>query len=59
VKLALLADIDENVRSSTLALAQPQREQLDQIVVLGDVFATGTLLGNMVALLAEADAIGV
>ena len=59
MKLALLADIDENVRSSTLALAQPQREQLDQIVVRGDVFVTGTLLGNKVALLAEADAIGV
>jgi hypothetical protein len=59
VKLALLADIDENVRSFTLALAQPQREQLDQIVVRGDVFVTGTLLGNKVALLAEADAIGV
>jgi hypothetical protein len=59
VKLGLPADIHENVRSVTLALAQPQREQLDQIVVLGNVFVTGTPFGSTVALLAEADAIGV
>jgi hypothetical protein len=59
MRLGLLGDMDENVCSFTLALAQPQREQLDQIVVLGNVFVTGTSFGSTVALLAEADAIGV
>jgi hypothetical protein len=59
MRLGLLADIHEDVRSLRLALARLERERADQIVVLGDVFETGKSLGETVDLLTAAGAVGV
>jgi hypothetical protein len=59
MRLGLLADIHEDVRRLTIALARLRREQVDRIVVLGDLFETGASLDQTVDLLAEVGAIGV
>src|SRR4051812_28421057 len=59
MRIGILADIHEDVRHLTLALEQVSREGVDRVVVLGDVFDTGEHLAETVALLTQAQAIGV
>jgi hypothetical protein len=59
VKLGLLTDIHEHLGHLRSALGQLQREQVDQVVVIGDVFEHGGHLNETCQLLAEANAIGV
>ncbi len=59
MRLGLLADIHEDVGHLRHALARFRKEDVDQIVVLGDIVLTSRRLEETCALLAEADAIGV
>lgn len=59
MKLGLLTDIHEHVRYLRLALLQFEREHVDQIVVIGDLFEQGTRLDETCRLLTEAGAVGV
>ncbi len=59
MKLGLLADIHEHVEHLEAALAWFQRERVEQILVLGDVFEMGKRLDETVRHLIEAQAIGV
>ena len=59
MKLGLLTDIHEHVGYLRLALAELEDAQVDQIVILGDVFETGRQLDETCRLLAGAAAIGV
>jgi predicted phosphodiesterase len=59
MRLGLLADIHEDVPNLTLALQHLQRERVERIVLLGDVFDTGKRLAETVALLTAAGVIGV
>jgi hypothetical protein len=59
MKLGILADIHEDVEGLAVALALLRRESVDQVVVLGDLFETGRRIGETVALLAQAGAVGV
>lgn len=59
VRLGLLSDIHEHVPQLRAALARFRREEVDQVVVIGDVFEMGTHLAETVALLVEAGAVGV
>ena len=59
MKLGLLADIHEDVEHLTLALGRFDRVGVDRVVVLGDVFATGSRIEETVALLVAAGAAGV
>ena len=59
MRLGILADIHEDVAKLTLALRHCRREEVDQVVLLGDVFDTGKHLRETVALLAGAGAVGV
>lgn len=59
MKLGILADIHEDVPALTAAIALLRREAVDRVVVLGDLFDTGSDIAETVALLRAADAGGV
>jgi predicted phosphodiesterase len=59
MKLGLLTDIHEHLGHLRSALRNLQRERVDQIVVIGDIFEMGRDLNETCRLLAEANAIGV
>lgn len=59
MKLGLLTDIHEHVGHLRSALDRLQREQVDQVVVIGDIFELGRNLDETCRLLTEAKAIGV
>jgi predicted phosphodiesterase len=59
MRLGLLSDIHEHVENLKAALDRFSREQIDQIVVLGDVFEMGERIDQTCRLLAAAKAIGV
>jgi len=59
MKLGLLTDIHEHVENLRTALDCFRVEQVDQIVVIGDVFEMGNHINETCRLLSEANAIGV
>ena len=59
MKVGLLSDIHEDVEHLAAALERFRCADVEQVVVLGDVFETGRRLGETVELLARAGAIGV
>jgi Calcineurin-like phosphoesterase superfamily domain len=59
MRIGLLADIHEAVEPLEAALRRLDRERIDRIVVLGDVFETGARIDETVRLLNAAGATGV
>jgi predicted phosphodiesterase len=59
MKLGLVTDIHEQVELLQSALDRFQHEDVDQIVVIGDLVETGERIGETCKLLSEASAIGV
>jgi hypothetical protein len=59
MKLGLLTDIHEHVENLRTALDRFRVEQVDQIVVIGDVFEMGHRVNETCQLLSDAKAIGV
>ena len=59
MKLGLITDIHEHVEFLQVALDRFRSEQVDQIVVIGDVFAMGERIEDTCRLLSQANAIGV
>ena len=59
MRLGLIADIHEQVEFLRAALDRFRQEQVDRVVVLGDVFETGERIEETCRLLAEAQAVGV
>jgi hypothetical protein len=59
MRLGLIADIHERIEFLRPALNRFCQEQVDRVVVLGDVFETGERIGETCCLLAEAQAVGV
>ncbi len=59
MKLGLLTDIHEHVEFLRVALGTFERERVDQIFVIGDIFETGERIEETCRLLAEHRAIGV
>lgn len=59
MKLGLLTDIHEHVGNLRTALQSLKTAQVDQIVVIGDIFEMGRNLDETCRLLANAGAIGV
>ncbi len=59
MKLGLITDIHEQVEFLQIALDCFQQQQVDQVVVIGDVFATGERIAETCHLLAAASAVGV
>ena len=59
MKLGLLTDIHEHVENLEPALRHFAKEQVEQVVVIGDVFKKGQRINETCRLLAEAKAIGV
>src|SRR5262245_26709063 len=59
MKLGILTDIHEDVERLRLALQHFRQEEVEQVVLLGDVFDTGERLRETVSLLAGAKAVGV
>jgi len=59
MRLGLIADIHEQVEFLRAALDRFRQEQVDRVVVLGDVFETGERIEETCHLLAEAQAVGV
>ena len=59
MKLGLITDIHEQVDFLRLALDRFAREQVDQVVMIGDVFETGERIEETCRLLTEVNAIGV
>ena len=59
MKLGIVSDIHEAVELLEVALAKLDREGVDQVVVLGDVFETGPRIEATTRLLERAGAIGV
>jgi hypothetical protein len=59
MRLGLITDIHEHVEHLTTALDHFDREQVDQVVVIGDVFAMGERIDPTCRLLAKAKTIGV
>ena len=59
MKLGLLTDIHEHLGHLRSALRSLQREQVDQVVIIGDVFEMGRHLNETCRLLADVNAIGV
>ncbi len=59
MKLGLITDIHEQVELLRIALERFEREQVDQIVCIGDLFMLGEQIEETCRMLAEADAIGV
>ena len=59
MRLGLITDIHEHVDNLQTALAVFRAEQVDEIVVIGDVFRTGAAIEPTCRLLSEANAVGV
>lgn len=59
MKLGLITDIHEHVEFLARALARFEREQVDRIVVIGDIFETGQRIAETCRLLAAANVVGV
>jgi hypothetical protein len=59
MRLGLIADIHEQVEFLRAALDRFRQQQVDRVVVLGDVFETGERIEETCRLLAEAQAVGV
>lgn len=59
MKLGLITDIHEHVEHLRAALDRFEAEDVDQIVVIGDVFQNGDRIDDACRLLTEANAIGV
>jgi hypothetical protein len=59
MRLGLLTDIHEQVEFLQIALDHFRQKQVDQVVVIGDVFETGERIAETCHLLGEARAIGV
>ena len=59
MKLGLVTDIHEQVEFLRIALDRFRQEQVDQVVVLGDVLETGERIEETCRLLVEAKAIGI
>lgn len=59
MKLGLLTDIHEHVAYLRTALDYFRRAQVDQVIVIGDLFEQGRQMDETCRLLAEAKAIGV
>ena len=59
MKLGILADIHEDIENLATALDLLRQQAVDRIVVLGDLFETGRRIGETIALLADAHAVGV
>jgi len=59
MKLGLSTDIHERVEFLRAALDRFRQEQVDQVVVIGDVFETGERIEETCHLLSEAQAVGV
>jgi hypothetical protein len=59
MRIGIVADVHEDVEGLAVALALLKRETADLLVVLGDVFDSGKRIGETVALLAGAGAVGV
>lgn len=59
MKLGLITDIHEDVEALEYALKQFEREQVDQVVVIGDLFERGERIRETCRLLSDARAIGV
>lgn len=59
MKLGLITDIHEHVEYLRLALRHLREHQVDQIVMIGDVFQMGQEIEETCRLLAEANVIGV
>jgi len=59
MKLGLITDVHEQVELLRIALDHFRQEQVDQIVIIGDVFETGERIEETCRLFAEVGAIGV
>ncbi len=59
MKLGLITDIHEHVELLRIALDRFDQEQVDQIVVIGDVFMLGERIEETCRLLADANVVGV
>ncbi len=59
MKLGLITDIHEQVELLRLALDRFDRERVDQVVVVGDVFEMGKRIEETCRLLSQVNAIGV
>jgi hypothetical protein len=59
MKLGILADVHEQLDFLRRALAVFEREGVEQVVVLGDVYELGLRIGETAALLESAGAVGV
>jgi hypothetical protein len=59
MKLGLVTDIHENVEHLRAALDRFRKEQVDQVVMIGDVCEMGERIEETCRLLAEAKAVGV
>ena len=59
MKLGLVTDIHEQVELLRTALDRFERAQVDQVVVIGDLFLMGERIEETCQILAEANAIGV
>ena len=59
MKLGLLTDIHENNGILRLALDDLTRHEVDQVVVLGDLFRTGEHIDDTCRILSAANAVGV
>jgi len=59
MKLGLITDIHEHVEHLRVALDRLRREQVNQIVVIGDVCEAGERIEETCRLLAEAKVVGV
>ncbi|MGH7201612.1 MAG: metallophosphoesterase family protein [Planctomycetaceae bacterium] len=59
MKFGLLSDIHEETELLRAALDRMERQRVDRVIVLGDVFCTGERIDETCRLLAETGAIGV
>lgn len=59
MRLGLLTDIHESTDFLKIALIELRKEQVDQIVVIGDIFKRGQRIEETCRLLREANAVGV
>lgn len=59
MKLGLITDIHEHVDNLQIALKRLSDEQVDQVVVIGDVFLSGNRIDETCDLLRKAEAVGV
>ena len=59
MRLGLITDIHEHVEFLRIALDRFRQENVDQIVVIGDIFETGERIEETCQMLAEVKAVGV